>query len=106
MQIVRITKQLLAMPRVSAPAFYAAFWSFAGSRALVCLAAWAGLSQLPRFYHGGPLSEFALGWDGAWYVGIARDGYQVLQPPGISNLAFPPVLPILVRLFGGLFGGL
>jgi hypothetical protein len=92
------------MKRVSTPAFWAAVWSFSGSRVLVFLASWLGLSQLPRYYHGGPLSEFALGWDGAWYVEIARDGYHILPPPGVSNLAFPPILPVLVRLLGGLFG--
>jgi hypothetical protein len=92
------------MQRISSPAFHAALWSFSCSRALVFLASWFGLGQLPRFYHAGPLSEFALGWDGAWYVEIASNGYHIVPPPGVSNLAFPPILPVLVRLLGGLFG--
>jgi Mannosyltransferase (PIG-V) len=36
-------------------------------------------------------------WDGAWYVGIARDGYSY-QAGEQSNIAFWPLLPMLMRL--------
>src|SRR5690348_13033592 len=78
--------------------------SFLTTRAIVFLAAWLGLSQVPRFYHKGPLTEVALGWDGAWYVGIAQAGYRLVPPPGASNIAFPPLLPLLTHLLGTLFG--
>src|SRR5690242_2713463 len=81
-----------------------ALTSFLATRAIVFLAAWLGLSQLPRLYHKGPLTEFALAWDGAWYVGIAQAGYRLAPPPGASNLAFPPLLPLLTHLLGALLG--
>jgi hypothetical protein len=90
----------------SQPAFRASVLSFLGSRFVVLTAAWLGLSNLPRLYHGGPITEFALGWDGAWYAGIAKVGYFVPPAPSVSNLAFPPVLPLLAHLLGELFGAL
>jgi hypothetical protein len=94
------------MVRISAPALRAALLSFAGSRLVILSAAWLGLANLPRLYHHGPITEFALGWDGAWYVGIAKFGYSVPPAPSVSNLAFPPVLPLLVQLLGGMFGAM
>jgi hypothetical protein len=93
------------MPRFdfSSQAFRASVLSFLSSRLVVLTAAWLGLSNLPRLYHGGPITEFALGWDGAWYAGIAKFGYFIPPAPAVSNLAFPPVLPLLAHLLGGLF---
>jgi Mannosyltransferase (PIG-V) len=98
-----MTTEQFNMRHFPSPAFRGAFGSFLVSRLLVLGAAWLGLASLPRFYHKGPLTEFALGWDGAWYAGIAQTGYFVPPPPGISNLAFPPEMPALVRLLGSLF---
>src|SRR4051794_31250616 len=77
----------------------AAVAPFLITRAVVILAAWMGAAALPRLYHQGLFTEIALGWDGAWYAGIARDGYSV-PPAGASNLAFPPLLPLLTGLLG------
>src|SRR5437868_4796421 len=89
----------------SRQAFRDSLASFLTTRAIALLAAAIGLAQLPHFYHKGPVSELGLGWDGAWYIGIARDGYAV-PPAGPSNLAFPPLLPLLVRLLGTALGSL
>jgi hypothetical protein len=77
----------------------AAVAPFVVTRAAIGLAAWLGAAALPRRYHQGLFTEVALGWDGAWYAGIARDGYSV-PPTGASNLAFPPLLPLLTGLLG------
>src|SRR3954467_93486 len=79
----------------------AAVTSFLTTRLVVGLAAWMGVSDLirsnPATYHKGPLVEAALLWDAAWYLGIAQDGYIRPSPTVTSNLAFPPLLPLLVR---------
>ena len=54
----------------------------------------------------GPFTEAALLWDAAWYMGIVKDGYALPPPPATSNLAFPPLLPLLTRLLGEGFNGL
>ena len=41
-------------------------------------------------------------WDGAWYVGIAGEGYGAAAP---ASTAFFPLYPLLVRSFAELFGG-
>lgn len=40
-------------------------------------------------------------WDGAWYIRIAEHGYAV----GDNSTAFSPLLPLLVRGLGTVFGG-
>jgi len=85
-------------------AIRAALRSFLVTRTVVVLAAGLGVSQLTRTYHKGLFTEAALMWDGAWYAGIAKDGYFLPPPPNASNLAFPPLLPFLTRLLGGFFG--
>jgi hypothetical protein len=75
---------------------------FAATRLVVFLAAGMGVSQLVRTdpsYSKGPFVEAALMWDAAWYMGIAQGGYQI-PVTGTSNLAFPPLLPLLVRVLG------
>jgi hypothetical protein len=38
-------------------------------------------------------------WDAGWYLAIARGGYSVdLVEPGQANVAFYPLLPLLIRL--------
>lgn len=76
---------------------------------VVGLAAWLGVTQLiaanPR-YDKGPFTEAALLWDAAWYMSIVKDGYALPPPPATSNLAFPPLFPLLTRLLGEGFNSL
>ena len=37
-------------------------------------------------------------WDGRWYVGLAKSGYN-FDPAGLSNVAFLPLYPFLLRVF-------
>lgn len=79
--------------------------AFAVSRALVLLAAVVAetlLERNPRLTSGtdGPLLSSLTAWDGWWYLGIARDGYQAAPLAGEgSNIAFWPLYPLVVRLF-------
>jgi Gpi18-like mannosyltransferase len=43
-------------------------------------------------------------WDGEWYLDIAKNGYSY-HLEGLSNVAFFPLYPFLIRLLG-VFGGL
>ena len=80
--------------------------SFLVTRLIVVAAMALGAGRLPRLYHHGLLTEIALMWDGAWYAGIARDGYAIPPAPNPSNLAFPPLLPLLAHLAGAVFARL
>jgi hypothetical protein len=86
-----------------------ALGSFLATRAVVGLAAWLGVTQLIAAnptYNKGPFTEVALLWDSAWYMSIVKDGYALPPPPATSNLAFPPLLPLLTRLLGEGFNAL
>ncbi len=86
----------------------AALGSFLATRMVVGLASWLGVTQLIAAnpaYNKGPFTEAALLWDSAWYMSIVKDGYALPPPPATSNLAFPPLLPLLTRLLGDLFQG-
>jgi hypothetical protein len=89
------------------PALKATLISFLTTRIIVDFSAWAGVSQLlavhPHSYYRGPVTTVALLWDGSWYAGIAQYGYAQPPTPGDINLAFPPQLPLLARLLGGVF---
>ncbi|HEX2047973.1 MAG TPA: hypothetical protein VHF27_09420 [Acidimicrobiales bacterium] len=44
-------------------------------------------------------------WDGWWYVGIARRGYEFFRPGRQSPVAFFPAYPLGMRYLGSLVGG-
>ena len=55
----------------------------------------------PRAHRGaaGPILTSLTSWDGWYYLGIARDGYQADPSSGAyTNVVYPPVYPLLVRL--------
>lgn len=92
---------------LSSPALKAALGSYIATRAIVLLAAWVGVGQAiaekPTVHYRGPFTEAALMWDAAWYVSVAKGGYTLPPAPELSNLAFPPLLSMLVRVLGNLF---
>lgn len=49
--------------------------------------------------------ELPARWDSEWYLDIARNGYQFKPADQLQNIVFYPVYPILIRVFGWLFGG-
>ncbi len=44
-------------------------------------------------------------WDGWWYVGIARRGYEFFRPGRQSPVAFFPAYPLGMRYLGAFVGG-
>ena len=44
-------------------------------------------------------------WDGWWYVGIARKGYEFFRPGRQSPVAFFPAYPLGMRYLGSFVGG-
>ena len=66
------------------------------------------LMQLPPNPHGWvgssqPLINAWARWDAMWYLSIVQDGYS--YTPGLqSNVAFAPLLPVLMKLGGYLIG--
>lgn len=44
-------------------------------------------------------------WDGWWYVGIAREGYEFFRPGRQSPVAFFPAYPLGMRYLGSFVGG-
>ena len=77
---------------------------FVASRLLIVLAAFAAEALIPRnplLEPGadGPILRSLTSWDGWYYLGIVRDGYQADPVSGAySNVAFPPLYPMVVRL--------
>lgn len=69
-----------------------------------------GVSQAiaadPLKHYKGPLLEAGLMWDAGWYVSVAKDGYSIPPAPELSNVAFAPLLPALVKGLGEVFGAL
>lgn len=84
---------------------------FVASRILVILAAVVAEYLIPRNTglvpgHASPILTSLTSWDGWFYLGIVRDGYQASPVAGAySNLAFPPLYPVLIRLFSLPFPG-
>ncbi len=80
-------------------------------RLIVLVAAWFSdtlLIRNPYLTSGsdGGILRALTSWDGWWYMGIARDGYQ-LAPLQLDhhNYAFLPLYPMLVRLLSSPFPG-
>jgi len=84
---------------------------FVASRLLVVVAAFVAENLIPRnpgLIPGadGPLLRSLTSWDGFYYLGIARDDYQAAPVVGAySNVAFPPLFPLLVRVLSVPFPG-
>jgi hypothetical protein len=77
---------------------------FVASRLLIVIAAFVAEALIPRNPlldpgADGPILRSLTSWDGWYYLGIVRDGYQADPVSGAySNIAFPPLYPMLVRL--------
>ena len=77
---------------------------FVASRLLILVAAFVAEALIPRnplLEPGadGPILRSLTSWDGWYYLGIVRDGYQATPVSGdYANIAFPPLYPVLVRL--------
>jgi hypothetical protein len=84
---------------------------FVASRLLVVVAAVVAEYLLPRNPalipgDASPILTSLTSWDGWYYLGIAREGYQADPVAGAySNVAFPPIFPMLIRLFSLPFPG-
>ena len=84
---------------------------FVVSRLLVVAAALVAENLIPRnpgLIPGadGPLLRSLTSWDGFYYLGIARDGYQAAPVVGAyTNVAFPPLFPLLVKILSLPFPG-
>jgi hypothetical protein len=76
---------------------------FVASRVLVLLAAFTAETLIPRNPAldpgvDAPILRSLTSWDGWYYLGIVRDGYQAVPVSGdYSNVAFPPLYPAVVR---------
>lgn len=77
---------------------------FVVSRLLIIVAAIVAETLIPRNPllvpgDGAPILTSLTSWDGWYYLGIVRDGYQSSPVAGdYSNVAFPPLYPLVVRL--------
>lgn len=77
---------------------------FVASRLLILGAAFVAEALIPRnplLEPGadGPILRSLTSWDGWYYLGIVRDGYQAAPVSGdYANIAFPPLYPVLIRL--------
>jgi hypothetical protein len=76
---------------------------FLASRVLVLLAAFTAGALIPRNPAldpgvDAPLLQSLTSWDGWYYLGIVRDGYQAAPVSGeYTNVAFPPLYPAVIR---------
>lgn len=77
---------------------------FVASRLLILVAAFVAEALIPRnplLEPGadGPILRSLTSWDGWYYLGIVREGYQADPVSGAySNIAFAPLYPLLIRL--------
>ena len=87
--------------------FVLAVWAASRLLYLVCGSIFARVLPVGGFYRLTPDVPFGTlniwaHWDGAWYVGIAGEGYGASTP---ASTAFFPLYPLVVRSFTELFGG-
>jgi hypothetical protein len=84
---------------------------FVTSRLLVLLAAFTAETLIPRDPAldpgvDAPILRSLTSWDGWYYLGIVRDGYQASPVSGdYANVAFPPLYPAVVRVLSAPFPG-
>ena len=84
---------------------------FLASRVLVVFAALVAEYFIPRnpllnSGANGPVVTSLTSWDGWYYLGISSGGYQAAPVAGAySNVAFPPLYPLLIRLLSMPFPG-
>ena len=84
---------------------------FVASRLLVIVTAIVAEYLVPRNPllvpgDAAPILTSLTSWDGWYYLGIVRDGYQAAPVDGAySNVAFPPLYPLIVRVFSLPFPG-
>ncbi|HSL77844.1 MAG TPA: glycosyltransferase family 39 protein [Candidatus Limnocylindrales bacterium] len=84
---------------------------FVASRLLVLLAAFTAETLIPRNPAldpgvDAPILRSLTSWDGWYYLGIVRDGYQAGPVSGeYENVAFPPLYPAVVRALSAPFPG-
>jgi hypothetical protein len=84
---------------------------FAVSRLLVLVAAFVAEALIPRNPAldpgaDGPILRSLTSWDGWYYLGIVRDGYQATPVSGAyANVAFPPLYPAVVKALSLPFPG-
>lgn len=84
---------------------------FVASRVLVLLAAFTAETLIPRNPAldpgvDAPILRSLTSWDGWYYLGIVREGYQAAPVSGAySNVAFPPLYPAVVRVLSAPFPG-
>ena len=77
---------------------------FVASRLLIVVAAFVAEALIPRnplLEPGadGPILRSLTSWDANFYLSIVREGYQAHLVPGVyTNIAFPPLYPLVVRL--------
>src|SRR4029453_6767048 len=77
---------------------------FVVSRLLVLGAAFVAETLIPRNPAlepgaSGPILRSLTTWDGWYYLGIVRDGYQANPVSGpYANVAFPPLYPAVVKV--------
>jgi hypothetical protein len=77
---------------------------FVASRVLLVVVAFVAETVLPRNPaltpgDAGPILSSLTAWDGWYYLGIVRDGYQADPVAGAySNVAFAPLYPAIVKL--------
>jgi hypothetical protein len=77
---------------------------FIGTRVLLVLAALVSEYLIPRNQAltsgaSGPILTSLTSWDGWYYLGISATGYEAAAVAGTyTNVAFPPLYPLLVRL--------
>jgi hypothetical protein len=82
---------------------------FIASRLLLVFVAFAAEGLIPRnpaltSGDAGPILRSLTSWDGWYYLGIVRDGYSADPLSGAyTNLPFPPLYPMVVRLFSAPF---
>lgn len=92
-------------PATGTPGWLLAVWAWFASRLALGVVVWAGNTLLATSL---TVVDVAVLWDGAWYLSAA-EGYQTAvappgEPTGQINIAFFPVLPLILRAVSAVTG--